>query len=98
MDQRLEGEFWAPVLAETWGSPCGLVVATLVARTVQCLCITLASPFYRFLARYSGERNTVKRVSYQHTFDECSWTDYFCRFGLWFLHISLFSVALRTIA
>ena len=72
MDQRLEGEFWAPVLAETWGSPCALVVATLVARTVRCLCVTLASPFYRFLARYSGERKTVRRVSTLHTFNEYS--------------------------
>ena len=62
MDQRLDGEFWAPVFSEILGSPCGLVVATLVARTVRCLCITLASPFYRFLARYSGERDTVKSV------------------------------------
>jgi hypothetical protein len=56
MDQRLELEFWAPAFSEHWGPSCGLVVATLVARTVRCLCTTLASPFYRFLARYSGER------------------------------------------
>lgn len=56
MDESLEAEFWAPAFSEPWGPPCGLAVATLVARTVRCLCITLASPFYRFLARYSGER------------------------------------------
>ncbi|XP_023718029.1 probetacellulin-like [Cryptotermes secundus] len=56
MDESLEGEFWAPAYSEPWGPPCGLAVATLIARTVRCLCITLASPFYRFLARYSGRR------------------------------------------
>ncbi|KAJ9580183.1 hypothetical protein L9F63_004166, partial [Diploptera punctata] len=53
MDLRLEGEFWAPTFSELWGPPCGLLVATLVARTVRCLCVTLASRFYRFLARFS---------------------------------------------
>lgn len=71
MDQRLEGEFWAPAFSETWGPPCGLVVATLVARTVRCLCVTLASRFYRFLARFSGEKYVIISFSTHNTPNEC---------------------------
>ncbi|KAJ8870216.1 hypothetical protein PR048_029232 [Dryococelus australis] len=49
MEEQRYRDVWQP----TAGSPCPVTIM-LVSRTVRCLCVSLASRFYRFLARFSG--------------------------------------------